>query len=226
MNKAKRCRSVILGASVAALGTTAACPAANAERSGGPVPASAPRAATVREHATPKRHVARHHGAYVYRVLVGGEIRSEAPNASCAGDSIRFTRVTFTMGESPAAEALSERDPSFWRGRFTVTAGPATTITMPWNSPAETREAEEHGGAVPNGHGTWATAPAARVCAATTPGASLGSIGEGLVAWSLPAPVTSVAALLAHAPTNATFNELMVAFSIQPDGSVPAFTNS
>lgn len=226
MGKAKRCRSIVLSASVAALGTTAACPAANAEGSGGPVPASAPRAAAVREHATPKRHVARHRGAYVYEVAVGGELRSEAPNTSCAGNSIRFTRLTFKMSESPAADALSERDPSFWRDRFTVTAGPATTITMPWNSPQETREAEEHNGVIQNGHGTWATAPAARVCAATSPDAALGSVGEGIVTWRLPAPVTSVAALLAQSPTSATFNELMVAFSIQPDGSVPAFTNS
>jgi hypothetical protein len=221
MGKAKRCRSVVIGASVAALGATGACPAANAE--GNATNARAPRAAETREHSTPRRHVERHHGPHVYKVTVGAEIRAEAPNASCAGSSIKFSRLAFTMSESPAAEALSERDPSFWRGRFTVTAGPATTITVPWSSPAETREAEEHGGAIPNGHGAWATAPAARVCAATTPGASLGSIGEGVVTWRLPAPVTSVAALLAQPPTSATFNEVMVAFAIQPNGSIPAF---
>jgi hypothetical protein len=160
----------------------------------------------------------------VYRVAIGGEIREERPNTACAGNRIRLSNVTLAAPGTKITEALFYRHESSWGGRGTITTSPATTITMPWNSPQETREAEQHAGTIPNPRGTSATAPAARICAATTPNAALGSVGEGVVTWRLARPATSVAALLAQAPANVNLNELMVAFAIQPDGSVPAFT--
>lgn len=217
MGKAKRCRTVVIGVG-AALAAAPACPASAA-----PVAAHAPQGAHVKHHAT--QHPANTpHGPYVYKVAIGGEIHEERPNTACAGNRIRLSNVTLAAPETRITEALFYRHESSWGGQGTITTSPATTITMPWNSPQETREAEQHGGTIPNPHGAPATAPAARICAATAPNAALGSVGEGVVTWRLTRPATSVAALLAQAPANVNLNELMVAFAIQPDGGVPAFT--
>lgn len=227
MGKAKRCRAVVLGASVAALGAAGACPATSAAST---QPTTRSRQGVVapvhrkRRHrkAVPQARV--HHGPYLYEVLVGGEVRLEKPNAACMGSSIKFTGVTLKMPESALARALASRnEAAFWGRRATITAGPASTITMPWSSAQETREAEENGGMVPHPRNVWASAPAARICAATAPNGALGSIGEGVVTWRLAQPVNTLSSLLAHAPAVAVFNELMVSFAIQPDGSVPAF---
>jgi len=70
------------------------------------------------------------------------------------------------------------------------------------------------------------TAPAASVCAATTPNAALGSVGRAMVTWRLTAPVRSVAELVAQPPTNIYPSEYMLAFQILPSGAVPAFSAS
>jgi hypothetical protein len=155
-------------------------------------------------------------------IEISGEIRAEKPNASCAGSSIVFSGVTLESPESPAAYALTERAPSYWTRRVTITAAPTTTITMPWFGAQETREAEQHGVAT-SSHGYRATTTAARICAATTPNAALGGIAAGLATWRLPRAVGSVAALLAQPPTSLSFREIMVAFEIQPNGAVPTF---
>jgi hypothetical protein len=223
MGKAKRCRAVVIGASVAALGAAGPCPAANAAAAHAPG-AHAPRTAAARKHASrhrsPRPTTAR--GPYVYEIEISGEIRAEKPNASCAGSGIMFSDVTLESPESPAAYALTKRAPSYWTRRVTITAAPTTTITMPWFGPRETREAEQHGIAT-GSHNYQATTTAARICAATTPNAALGGIAAGMATWRLPRAASSIAALLTQPPTSLSFREIMVAFEIQPDGSVPAF---
>lgn len=224
MGKAKRCRTVVIGVGAALAAAPAGPAGAAAPEHGSPSPAVA--RMTQRAHSRRRRQqrpAAAPHGPYVYAVAIGAEIREENPNAACVGNSIRLTSVALVMPETRITEALLYRYESFWGKRATITAGPATTITTPWSSAQETREAEQNGGMVPDPHDASATAPAARICAATTPNAALGSIGEGVVTWRLPRPATSVAALLAQAPANVNLNELMVAFAIQPDGSVPPF---
>ncbi len=221
MSKAKRCRSVVIGASVAALGAAGPCPTATAASSAPP----APRAGVAHEHAhrhRPQRPATAPHGPYVYVIEISGEIRAGNPNASCAGSSIVFSGVTLESPESPAAYALTKRAPSYWTRRVTITAAPTTTITMPWFGAQETREAEQHGVAT-SSHGYRATTTAARICAATTPNAALGGIAAGLATWRLPRAASSVAALLAQPPMSLSFRELMVAFEVQPNGSVPTF---
>jgi len=231
MGKTRRCRAVVVSASVAALGATGACPPANADNE---APSRRP-ATTAGAHQRPVVPRHRHtkprtqrrtqtRGAYVYAISVGGEMRWEAPNMRCAGNSITLTHITFTMPETNTASTLSERDASFWRQPHTVTTGPMTTITMPWNSQQEIREGEEHEGMIPNAHGQSVTTTAARICAAaTTPDAPLGGLGEGIITWRLPHPARSVAVLLAQPPANVAMTMLIASFAIQPNGSVPTF---
>lgn len=70
----------------------------------------------------------------------------------------------------------------------------------------------------------WDSGAAGAVCAATSPNAGLGDIGEGEVTWRLPQPVASVAALLAQPAASVYTNEYMLVFEILPDRSVPTFT--
>ncbi len=221
MGKAKRCRSVVISAGVAALGATGACPA----QSSAATATRAARPATTRKHTDPHRRPAAHHGPYVYEAILGGVVSETHDNAYCSGSTIRFVGVQL-VGEGRLGSALWERSPNAGRKRYVLAAGPATTITMPWTSEQDKREAAEHNGEVPNPKGITATATAGTVCAATSPDAALGSVGEGTVTWRLPAPASSVAALLANAPVNISLNELMVAFAIQPNGSVPVFNPS
>ena len=228
MGKAKRCRSVVVSASVAAMSAAGACPAANA--ASGPPGASRPPAGAVarKQPAHAHRHVAQPHaaphGPYVYKVLIGGAIRWQRPNITCVGSSIRFSNIRLQMPESAAANELADHnETAFWGHRVTITTAPTTTITMPWNSEQETREAEHNNGAVPHPRNLQASTAAERVCTATTPNAPIGSIGEGTVTWRLPAPASNLAALLHSAPASVYLNELTAPFSIQPDGSVPTF---
>ncbi|HUN79778.1 MAG TPA: hypothetical protein VMU32_12700 [Solirubrobacteraceae bacterium] len=207
-----------MSASFAAMSAAGACPAANATSN----PTTSPQAAG-KHHAPQRRPATSRRGPYVYAVTIGGEISTQRPNARCSSNAIRLTSIALRMSESRAAEALANRDPSFWTKRVTITLGAATAVTMPWNSAEETREAEEHEGAIPNGRETWATAPAGRICAATTPDAVLGSVGEGVITWRLHTPVNTVAALLSNAPATFVVNELMAAFAVQPNGTVPRF---
>ena len=133
------------------------------------------------------------------------------------------------MPETSAATALFYRNESFWGKRVTITAGPTAKVTISWTPPAERREAEAeataHNGEIRNPRlwGQEDTGLAGTVCAATTPNAALGDIGEGEVTWRLPRPVTSVAALLAQPATSVYTNEYMLVFEILPDGTVPNF---
>jgi hypothetical protein len=67
------------------------------------------------------------------------------------------------------------------------------------------------------------SAPVSAVCAATSPGAVVGEIGEGVATWVLPVPVRSAAALMATPPTNIYPNEYSVTFEVLPNGTVPPF---
>jgi hypothetical protein len=162
----------------------------------------------------------------VYHAIIGAEVNIARDNMFCSGSMIRFVGVNI-VAEDGTATALWERTPSAWSRRFTFAAGPATTISVPWSSEQDVREATEHNGMVPNPEKTvWVTAPASRVCSATTGNAGLASVGEGVVTWRLPAPAASVAALLAQAPTNVALNELIMGFHIEPSGNVPPFASS
>jgi hypothetical protein len=234
MGRAKRCRSVVLGTSVAALGAVGGCPAASAANTES-VAAHPPVGVVARSHPKRRHHrvvprPSTHHGPYVYAIHVGGEINVEKADVQCSGSSIKFTRSSLVMPETSAATTLFYRNESSWGKRVTLTAGPATTLTISWTPPAERREAEAeanaHNGEIrnPRLQGQEDTGLASTVCAATAPNAGLGDIGEGEVTWRLPRPVTSLAALLAQPATSVYTNEYMLVFEILPDGSVPSFT--
>ncbi len=214
----KRAMSAAFGA--AALSAAAACPTANAAQ------ASAPATAAAAHHAKPHRRPAAHRGPYVYRATLGANVSVTGDNMFCAGSAVRFVGVNVDPEPGDRAEALWERAPSSWKRHFTLNTSPQTTMSMPWSTAQEKREAEKHGGNVPDPKGVWATAPASRVCAATTANAGLGSVGEAVVTWRLPAPATSVGALLARAPVSVAINELAANFHIEPDGSVPPFSSA
>jgi hypothetical protein len=226
----KRAFSAVLGTSAAALSAAGACPPADAAAAHAP---TAPKPAmTVRHersrHSSPKPTLRK--GDYVYKVFIGGTKAPEGkPNVACSGSSMRLTGIT-TYPDSNDASALWERTPAAWKKRNTITTGPATTITVSWLPAAEQREAEEeaatHNGSVlnPRLSGQPDSALTSAVCAATSPGASVGDIGEGLATWVLPAPARSAAALMATPPTNIYPNEYSVAFEVLPNGSVPAFS--
>jgi hypothetical protein len=87
-------------------------------------------------------------------------------------------------------------------------------------------ESDAHNGFILNPR-LWSkpeTTLASTICAATTPGAVVGEVGEALATWVLPAPARSAAALMATPPTNVSPNELRIAFEVLPGGAVPAFT--
>jgi len=140
MGKAKRCRSVVLSASVAALGATGACSAAGAAPEHEPA-ASKPAAIHRRHHQhqhqqRPSRApVGTPRGGYAYEVYAEGQISAQRPNASCAGSAIRLVRLTL-FGESANTGALWQREPGQWERPYTVTTGPATTFTLPWTTEA------------------------------------------------------------------------------------------
>jgi hypothetical protein len=211
----KRVMTVALSSGVAALGATGACPPATAAAS-----AKAPPPAPHRANSRPRP--AAHRGPYLYQATIGGEVKITGSDMFCSGSAIRFVGLN-VVAEGARATALWERTPSAWSRRFTFAAGPATTISVPWSSQQEKREAEEHEGKVSDPKGVWATASASRVCSATTENAGLASVGEGVVTWRLPKPVASVAALLAQPPANVALNELIMSFHIEPDGNVPPF---
>lgn len=229
MGRARRCRSVVFSASVVALGATGACPAANAANEHAP---TMPKPTTTVRHERPRHSSPKptlRKGDYVYKVFLGGTKAPEGkPNVACSGSSMRLTGIT-TYPDSNNASALWERTPAAWKKRNTITTGPATTITVSWLPAAKQREAEEeaaaHNGSVlnPRLSGQPDSALTSAVCAATSPGASIGDIGEGLATWVLSTPATSAAALMATPPTNIYPNEYSVAFEVLPNGSVPSF---
>jgi hypothetical protein len=244
MGRARRCRAVVLGASVAALGATGAGggealarPAANAASAPG---SHGPRATVAHKHAVLRRHPrhkaaptpARRSGKYVYEGVIGNTVATEnEPNMACTGAGARLTRIAFAELNGPGSFKIWAQHPAAFNKTYTLTATPTTTITVSWTPPAERREAEEeaatHNGEVRNPHlqGQNDTTTVGKVCAAAPrPDAAIAEIGEATVTWELPAPVTSLAALTRHAPTNITPNEYSVSFEVQPDGTVPPFT--
>jgi hypothetical protein len=234
MGKAKRCRTVILGASVAVLGAATACPDANAASKAAPA-TQGTRAAVAHVHHKPRRRpwprtAPAPHGPYVYAIRVGGEINVKKTDVQCSGSSIWLTQVSLVMPETSAAGALFNRNESFWDKHVTITAGPTAKVTISWKPPAERREAEAeanaHNGEIRNPRlwGQEDSGAAGTVCAATAPNAALGDIAEAEVTWRLPQPGASVAALLAQPATSVYTNEYMLVFEILPDGSVPSFT--
>jgi hypothetical protein len=238
MGKAKRCRSVVLGASVAAASAVGACPTANATNAQGAREQRPHEPAKVRRH-DPKRRVrqrhrknsspaAAHPGKYVYEVVIGNtEAEENKPNMACSGSSVRITGLA-TFPESSNATALWYKPPESWKRLFTITTGPATTITVGWTPPSERQAAAEdaaaHNGFILNPRlwGQEDTTATSTVCDAS-PGAVLGELGEALATWVLPAPVRSAAALMATPPTNIYPNEYSIPFEVLPDGTVPPF---
>ncbi len=214
----KRAMSAVMGSGVAAL-SVAACPPANASESSHAAPSK--QAAVRHERTRSRRPHARppHNGDYVYKVTISGEISNTRANTACSGSSLKIVGVT-TYPESRSTTALWERSTATWRQHFTITSGPATTITVPYTTPAELAEAEAHDGNAPNSPSVTGTASASRVCAAAAPNAGVASVGEGIVTWRLPKPAKGVAALLSQPPTNIDLNKLAMAFTIQPGGAV------
>lgn len=215
----KRAMSVVLGSSVAL--SAAACPVANAAPRTPAAPTVAHRARGKPKRRAPKPMIAPR-GGYVYEAKIGGEISTGKPNMVCSGASIKFSRVAL-FPEGNKTSALWEKTPAAWGQHFTITASATTTITVPWSSEAETREAEEGGGWIHNGRDLTGAAPASSVCGATAPNAEVGVFGEGEATWRLAAPVKSVAALLAQPPTSIALNELVSGLTILPNGAVPSF---
>lgn len=227
----KRAFSAVLGTSAAALSAAAACPPANAATEHAP---TTPKPATTVRHERPhhRRPASKptiHHGSYVYTVIIGDTEATEGkPNVACSWSNMRLTGIA-TYPNSNNASALWERTPAAWKQQYTITTGPATTITVSWLPAAKQQEAREeaatHNGSILNPRlwGQENTTPTSAVCAATSPNATVAEIGEGLATWVLPAPVSSAAALMATPPTNISPNEYRVAFEVLPNGTVPAF---
>jgi hypothetical protein len=240
MGKAKRCRTVVIGASVAALGATGACPAQAATAT----PAT-PRGAHVaprhKHHAKPTNHASPAHGPYVYEASVEAEMSTHGANMRCDGGTLKLVGVglsaegpdqSYTRTPEIALNSndLWDQNPAAWEGPHTITAGPATTLTMHWMPPSE-RQAAEAESARNNGEirnprlqGQEDTALATAVCAATSPNAGVASIGRGLATWRLPHPVTSVRALLSEPVTSIFVNEYITSgIEILPNGNLASF---
>jgi hypothetical protein len=260
MGRAKRVRTVVLGASVAALGATGACPAANAAGSEAPHKGAA-RVAVARGHAKHRRRHARRrhathpakpptavpHGEYVYESVVGDAEASEnEPNMECTGAghpappgaagggaTLVDTSVEAATFTGPNVEGMERRDPDMFNHTYTLTLGPATTITVNWLAPDLRREAieesERHNGEVlnPRLDSQEDTATVGSVCAAATlPHAFVAEVGKAVAKWVLPAPVATLAALAQTPPANIALSEDRVAFEVPPDGTVPPFSEN
>jgi hypothetical protein len=222
MGKAKRCRSIMLSASVAVL-ATGACPVADAASK-----------AALRPRATREPRPASLRGPFVYEVLAGAEISAESANMACVGERIRISGVTLSpegpnehVGKVPSRAKdsfqLSLKNPAAWEKPHTITTGQATTITASWTDEVEKEELRENG-SVANHTAGPITIPASRLCAATTPNAPVGSLGRSEVTWRLTKPVKSLTALLHQPPTNIHLNEYIARWEILLNGTVPTFS--
>lgn len=237
MGKAKRCRSIMLSASVAAL-ATGACPVAAAANK-----------APSRPHATRdavSRNAIRHRhrrprpaslrGPFVYQVLAESEISLEHSNASCAGPALRlvgFTlspegpneRVTRPPAVARNANQLWLQNPAAWGRLLTINTGPETTVRVLWLPPKLEQESyTDKGGVDPRFVGQEDSTTASRICSASTPDAAVASIGRAEITWRLAAPVRNLAALLAQPPTSIQMREYSAAFEVLPDSTVPTFS--
>jgi hypothetical protein len=241
MGKTKRCRTVVLGASVAALGATGACPPAHAASANPATRRGAHVAARHKHRGKPTGHAAPAHGPYVYEAAIEAEVSTHDANMRCTAGTLKLVGVglsaegpdqSYTRPPKVARNSndLWDQHPAAWEGPHTITAGPATTLTMQWTPPSERRAAEEesmrNNGEIrdPRLRAEADTAHATTVCAATAPNAGVASIGLGLATWRLPHPVTSVRALLSHPVTSIVADEYVTGgLEILPNGSVPAF---
>jgi hypothetical protein len=227
MGRSRRCRSIVMSTSVVALGATGACPAANAASNGTPG-SHGNRAVVAHKRAAP---VPARRRVYVYKAVIGDtEAMENEPNMACAGAGARLTGIAFAELNGPGSSRIWAQHPAAFNKTYTLTTSPATTITVSWTPPAERREAQEesaaHNGEIrnPRLQGRDNTTTVGAVCAATHSGANIAEIAGAGARWELPAPVTSLAALVSHTPTSIAPNEYRVAFEVQPDGAVPPFT--
>jgi hypothetical protein len=233
--KTRRAMSVVLGSGVGVIAlSAAACPAANAAKGDAPTtPKPTTTARRERGHARARRRSSApkptvRNGDYVYEVIIGNtETNQGKPNMTCSGSSMRITELaTFPEGKN----AVELWEPASWNRLYTITTGPATTITVSWTPPAERQEAEEeaaaHNGFILNPRlwGQDNTAPVSAVCGATSPGAVVGEIRGAQATWVLSSPVSSAAALMATPPTNIYPAKYAIAFEVLPNGTVPAFS--
>ncbi len=211
MGKAKRCRAIMVGASVAALGATGACPAAHATNEHS-AHAQRPVVAHDRGRHSHRPATTAPPGGYVYEVDAEGETSVNDANAVCSGSQIRVSGLTLSsegpdegVTKPPVVARNSfelwTKNPAAWERLNTVTMGPQTTITY------------QHD-----------TTTASSMCAATTPDANVASIGRATVTWRLPTPVDSLASLLAQVPASVILGEYIASFEILPNGTVPTFT--
>ena len=244
MGKSRRCRSIVMSASVVALGTTSACPVANAANNGAPS-AHGPQATVSRKRTAPPRHhspkPAGSQGAYVYEAAIEAEVNVNEANARCVTGTMKLIGVglsaegpdeSYTRPPTVARNSndLWDENPAAWEGPHTITTGPSTTLTMQWTPPAERREAEEesqkNNGEVhdPRLMSQPDTGLTTTVCAATAPDAGVLSIGRGLATWRLPRVVTSLHALLSQPVASIVVSEYVRGgLEILPNGSVPTF---
>ncbi len=245
MGKAKRCKSVVLGASVAvgvgALGATGACPAAGAASSEAPS-SHAPQAATARKNSKSRHRLPTHpQRAYVYEAGIGDtEATENEPNMECSGAGGTVSGATLadtgfdaTVFKGPNVGSMERRHPAMFNRTYTLTLSTETTITVNWLPRAEEQEvieeSEQHNGEVlnPRFNGQEDTATIGSICAAATrPHAFVAEIGQATAKWVLAAPVPNLAALAKLPPTSITPNEYRVAFEVLPNGTVPPFSEN
>jgi hypothetical protein len=148
---------------------------------------------------------------------------------ACSDGGAKLT-VAFAELNGPGSLNMWAQHPSAFKKTYTLTALPATKITVNWTPAVEGREAEQEAARTgnvsnPRLQGQEDTATLGAVCAAAQrPNASIGEIGEAEVTWELSEPVRSLAALTRYAPTIMRPNEYRVAFEVLPNGTVPVFT--
>jgi hypothetical protein len=236
----------MLSASVAALGTTGAC--ANAEAASARAQASPQAKAPLsRKHGRRRHHRAPrpatpHHGPFVYKAqiteAVPGYSPSNPPNTACTPDGgARIARVSFEeiqekFGHNAGPLGGLWEHPSVLARAYTLTLSPATRITIPWLPPKLRQEAREeaarNNGNIRDPHfqGQEDTTTIGTVCAAASqPNSPIADVGaRTVVTWSLPAPVPSLAVLVAQPAASIKPNNYGTTFEILPDGSVPPFT--
>lgn len=240
MGKAKRCRAVVLGASVAvgALGATGAC-AAGAASGETPSP-GASQATTASKHPKFRRRLSAH-GAYVYEAVIGDtEVTENEPNMECSGVGRAASGATLVdtgfnaaVFKGPNLAGMERRNPAMFNHTYALTLAPTTTITVNWLPHTAEQEAleegDQHNGEVSNPRfkGQDDTATIGTVCAsATRPNAYIAEIGQATAKWVLTAPAPNLAALAKLPPASITPNEYRAAFEVLPNGTVPAFSEN
>lgn len=224
--------TIVTASSAAVALAAVACPAASAEKTESGHRAK-PRVA--RRHHTRTHPAPEHKGPYKYVIEVDDELPGRAPyeaNLSCdssGGGATLRVMLEWVEGPGVVGETMLENEKAL-RKPYTIPLAPATTIMASYMTPAEEAGREEefqkHDGvdSNPNYQGHEEIGPIGRVCAATSPGAGLGELGpKSEVKWTLSSPAPSLNALLKDPPTRVNPNWDSLAFTILPDGTVPAF---